>query len=92
MSGTISGGRKAAATNKAKHGSDYYAKIGHKGGSKCRPETRWFSLHPELAKKAGSIGGSKSKRGTAKRGHKVHSLNLTDEQIAQIKRELAEVE
>lgn len=32
MSGTRAGGVKAAATNKERHGSDFYAKIGHKGG------------------------------------------------------------
>lgn len=33
MAGTKAGGEKAAATNKAKHGSDFYAKIGAKGGA-----------------------------------------------------------
>lgn len=32
MSGTKRGGAAAAATNKAKYGSDFYAKIGAKGG------------------------------------------------------------
>ena len=92
MPGTKIGGQKAAITNKKKHGEGFYARIGAKGGSKSRPETRWFSLHPELAKKAGAKGGSISKRGPAKRGNKIHSFNLTDEQIAIIKRELAEAE
>lgn len=93
MPGTKIGGQRAAATNKAKHGSDFYAKIGHKGGSKSRPATRWFAVHPELARKAGAKGGSISKRGPAKkRGNRVHDLNFTDEQIAIIKQELAEAE
>lgn len=28
MSGTLSGGRKAAATNRRRHGADYYTRIG----------------------------------------------------------------
>ena len=32
MAGTINGGKNAAATNKKKYGSDFYAKIGRKGG------------------------------------------------------------
>ena len=32
MPGTKEGGKKAAATNKARHGKDFYAKIGAKGG------------------------------------------------------------
>lgn len=33
MSGTLEGGRKAAATNKAKYGKEFYSNIGRKGGS-----------------------------------------------------------
>ena len=36
MAGTKAGGQKAAATNKALHGSDFYAKIGAIGGKKDR--------------------------------------------------------
>ena len=32
MSGTKTGGQKAAATNKKKYGPDFYARIGFKGG------------------------------------------------------------
>ena len=32
MSGTKAGGIKAAATNKAKYGAEFYAQIGRKGG------------------------------------------------------------
>lgn len=66
MSGTKEGGRKAAATNKEKHGSDFYSKIGKKGGSKAHPETRPFSVNPELARRAGKRGGQLSKRGPVK--------------------------
>ena len=34
MAGTKKGGQMAAATNKARYGSDFYAKIGAKGGVK----------------------------------------------------------
>jgi hypothetical protein len=33
MAGTKAGGKAAAATNKAKYGADFYAKIGGKGGT-----------------------------------------------------------
>ena len=32
MSGTISGGKKAAQSNMKKHGKDFYKRIGQKGG------------------------------------------------------------
>ena len=60
MSGTLAGGLKAAATNKSKYGSDWYAKIGHIGGS--RGHTGGFASNLSLAKTAGSLGGAKSKR------------------------------
>ena len=63
MGGTIAGGKKAAATNKAKYGDDFYRNIGHKGGSKSHPETRAFTTNQELAKRAGAKGGRISRRG-----------------------------
>lgn len=93
MPGTKIGGQKAAATNKRKHGSDFYSRIGRKGGLKSHPETRPFTLNPELAKRAGHNGGTKSRRGPSKKhGGNVYRLLLTDEQIARIKQELAEAE
>jgi len=64
MSGTKTGGQKAALTNKAKHGEDFYAKIGRKGGK--NGHTGGFAANPELAKEAGRKGGKISKRGKAK--------------------------
>jgi general stress protein YciG len=64
MPGTIEGGRKAAATNKAKYGKEFYARIGAKGGRLGR--TGGFAANPELAKIAGSKGGKISRRGPAK--------------------------
>lgn len=60
MSGTKSGGRAAAATNKAKYGADFYARIGAVGGKKGR--TGGFFANRELARRAGAIGGRISRR------------------------------
>lgn len=66
MSGTKAGGRKAAITNKAKHGDDFYRNIGRKGGSVSHPETRPFSMNPEAASIAGAKGGRISSRAGVK--------------------------
>lgn len=60
MAGTKIGGMKAAATNKAKHGADFYAKIGAKGGK--NGHTGGFAANPELARIAGARGGRISRR------------------------------
>lgn len=65
MAGTKAGGRKAAATNKTKYGSDFYAEIGRKGGK--NGHTGGFAANPALAKIAGAKGGRVSKRGKAKK-------------------------
>lgn len=65
MAGTKKGGLKAAETNKAKFGSDFYAEIGRKGGR--NGHTGGFAANPELARIAGRKGGLKSKRGPARR-------------------------
>lgn len=62
MSGTIIGGRKAAATNKKKYGNSFYQKIGRIGGR--RGNTGGFASNPELARTAGAKGGRMSKRGS----------------------------
>lgn len=61
MAGTKAGGMKAAATNKAKFGSDFYAKIGKRGGQNGK--TGGFAANPELARIAGAKGGRVSRRG-----------------------------
>ena len=63
MSGTSAGGKKTAIKNKQLHGEDYYSRLGKKGGSVKHRDTRWFSVHPELASKWGKKGGQISKRG-----------------------------
>ena len=60
MAGTKEGGQKAAQTNKLKHGSDFYAKIGAKGGKLGR--TGGFYANRELARIAGAKGGRISRR------------------------------
>lgn len=70
MAGTKLGGRKAAATNKKKHGEDFYQRIGRQGGSKSHRETRPFAVNPELARAAGAKGGKMSRRGPNKQPRK----------------------
>lgn len=60
MAGTQAGGKAAAATNKAKYGKDFYAKIGAKGGQ--RGHTGGFFANRELARMAGARGGRVSRR------------------------------
>lgn len=62
MSGTKSGGLAAAATNRKKYGPDFYARIGAKGGAASN--TGGFAADRELARKAGALGGKKSRRKT----------------------------
>ncbi len=64
MAGTAAGGKKAAATNKTRHGSDFYAKIGRKGGQ-VKGTMGGFAANPELARIAGAKGGRISRRGKA---------------------------
>lgn len=61
MAGCKAGGLKAAQTNKAKHGENFYALIGAKGGR--AGHTGGFASNPELARIAGAKGGRKSRRG-----------------------------
>lgn len=65
MSGSKIGGLKAAATNKERHGNDFYARIGAKGGSRSTP-TGGFGADHERARIAGAKGGSISRRDEAK--------------------------
>ena len=69
MSGTIAGGKKAYKTNIKRHGKNYYANIGRKGG-KASGNGGFASnkvgadglTGAERAKIAGRKGGLKSKR------------------------------
>lgn len=71
MPGSVAGGRKAAATNKAKYGDDFYRKLGKRGGSAPRKTPGGFASDiigddgltgRERARVAGAIGGQRSKR------------------------------
>jgi hypothetical protein len=72
MAGTITGGRNAAATNKAKYGDDFYARIGaiggrkgHTGGFAARVPCYcvWDHNGHVKANCAGAKGGRISRRG-----------------------------
>lgn len=65
MSGNKIGGRKAAATNKTRHGDDFYKRIGARGGRNST--TGGFYANREMAREAGAKGGHKSRRDEAKR-------------------------
>lgn len=91
MPGTLEGGKKAAATNKARHGSDFYARIGfkggsngHKGGFAAETVGKDGLTGPERAKLAGHKGGTKSRRGPA--------IRLTADKMKKIRDELNEAE
>lgn len=45
MSGTKAGGLKCAATNKLKHGDDFYKQIGSQGGKAKNPNKGFGSSH-----------------------------------------------
>lgn len=69
MSGTLQGGKRAAATNKAKYGNDFYKKIGAMGGSMSG--TGGFASDligedgltgRERAQRVGRWGGQRSRR------------------------------
>lgn len=73
MAGTKAGGKKTAQTNLARHGKDFYSRIGKKGGASGN--TGGFASDVvgkdgltgrERASRAGRIGGLKSKRNRKK--------------------------
>lgn len=64
MAGTKDGGARAAVTNKNKYGSDFYARIGAKGGKATG--LKGFAVNRDLARKAGAKGGAISRRGPAR--------------------------
>ena len=73
MAGNKERGAKCAVTNKAKHGEDYYKRIGALGGSVKNPKKGFGSDNRtilerilrkrKLAQQAGARGGKISKRG-----------------------------
>jgi len=61
MSGTIDGGIKAAKTTKERYGDSFYKINGAKGGRASN--TGGFAANRDLARRAGAIGGRRSRRG-----------------------------
>jgi hypothetical protein len=61
MAGTKEGGAKAAATNRAKYGANFYARIGATGGK--NGHEKGFYVNRALAREAGARGGKISRRG-----------------------------
>lgn len=72
MAGTKAGGLRAAETNRARHGDDFYGRIGSKGGK--NGHTGGFAANRELARIAGAKGGRLSRR-----GKKVTKIEVRDE-------------
>lgn len=60
MGGTITGGQKAAMSNKLKYGEDFYSRIGKVGGK--LGHTGGFAANHALAREAGRKGGTISRR------------------------------
>lgn len=85
MTGTKAGGIKARNTNREKHGTNFYQKIGKMGGSVFREAPRWFALHPDLAKTAGAKGGRTSTRKGIKNGQGKKWKKLEDKIREEIK-------
>ena len=61
MSGSISGGKKAARTNKARYGKDFYATIGGKGGKTITDKPKGFAYNNN-GSVYGRLGGQLSHR------------------------------
>jgi general stress protein YciG len=68
VAGTVSGGQKAAATNKRLHGEDFYKVQGRLGGlaGKGPNYTGGFAGDRDLASRAGTKGGRISRRGKSR--------------------------
>lgn len=66
MAGTKIGGKRAAETNKLKHGEDFYKNIGKQGGAAPYEGLKGFAANPELASRVGVYGGRKSRPRKAK--------------------------
>ncbi len=61
MSGTIAGGRKAAITNKERHGENFYTELGKRGGAASRAGGFGYFGH-DWAVENGRKGGKAPRR------------------------------
>lgn len=66
MAGNKAGAAKSAATNKERHGSDFFKNIGSIGGKRKSPLKGFGGMTPEKRSEAGRKGGTISRRGPAK--------------------------
>jgi general stress protein YciG len=62
MAGTKAGAALAKKTNLERHGKNFFAQIGQKGGT-VKGVKKGFAANPALAAKAGQVGGTRSRRG-----------------------------
>jgi uncharacterized protein len=66
MSGTSEGGKAAAVTNRARHGKDFYKRIGADGGKNSTTGGFWHAKHvlkdDQFIRDTGALGGRVSKR------------------------------
>lgn len=70
MAGSKIGGKRAAQTNKERHGEDFYqriAKLSNAGWEKNGRKPRGFAANRELARIAGARGGKISRRSKEKK-------------------------
>lgn len=79
MSATREGGLKAAKTNKAKYGDDFYKRIGATGGKVSRGGG--FAHDPEMARLAGRLGGLNSRKDNTYKPLDVDNINQAKEEI-----------
>lgn len=79
MASNREGGLKAAKTNKAKYGDDFYKRIGATGGKISR--VGGFAHDPEMARLAGRLGGLNSRKDTTINALDVDNINLAKEEI-----------
>jgi general stress protein YciG len=85
MAGTKEGARKAYLATIERHGADFYSRIGRKGGK--NGHTGGFYANRELARRAGAIGGRKSRRGASKKDEYIQ-----DEYVDEVYKKMLEKE